>query len=340
MDVIDFVNEIPINNIIVADSFVMADKIINDEKYKKIICSISGGSDSDIMLDLITKVDKYHKVQYVYFDTGIEYDATKRHLKYLEDKYGITIKTLRAKKKSIPLSCKEYGEPFISKLVSENIERLQRHGFTFEDKSFEELSAEYSGCRSAIEWWCNERKHLDAHDYSMFDISYNKWLKEFLIENPPKFKISSKCCNYAKKKVSHQIIRETKCDVMITGMRKSEGGIRAARYSSCFGFSTRYKTYMYRPIFWYTAQDKIQYENLFNVIHSDCYTKYGFERTGCACCPYSKEYLHELNVTRMYEPLLYKAVTNIFSNSYAYTREFNAFRRKMKNKEKGRVQLF
>ena len=80
------------------------------------------------MLDILSKVDTKHKVIYVWFDTGIEYQATKNHLNYLEEKYGIHIQREKAIK-SIPFSCKEYGQPFLSKHVSEQIDRLQRHGF-------------------------------------------------------------------------------------------------------------------------------------------------------------------------------------------------------------------
>ena len=67
-------------NEIVRDNFIKAYKITNDPKYHNIMCSISGGSDSDIMLDIIHKVDINRKVKYVWFDTGLEYSATKRHL--------------------------------------------------------------------------------------------------------------------------------------------------------------------------------------------------------------------------------------------------------------------
>ena len=43
----------------------------------------------------------------------------------------------------MPISCKEFGEPFISKTVSAFIERLQRNGFQWEDKPFIELLEKY-----------------------------------------------------------------------------------------------------------------------------------------------------------------------------------------------------
>ncbi|MBO7672424.1 phosphoadenosine phosphosulfate reductase family protein, partial [bacterium] len=77
------------------NSFAKATSIINSIKYKSIICSISGGSDSDIILDICTKVDKNKKIKYVWFNTGLEYQATKDHLTYLEKKYDIEIKKER-----------------------------------------------------------------------------------------------------------------------------------------------------------------------------------------------------------------------------------------------------
>lgn len=41
----------------------------------------------------------------------------------------------------------------------------------------------YTGCS----WWTNNRDVL-KYGYSMFNINYNKYLKEFIIENPPNFK--------------------------------------------------------------------------------------------------------------------------------------------------------
>ena len=68
----------------ICDNMIRAWSIINRTDYKKILCSISGGADSDVMLDIIWKCDIHNKVDYIWFDTGLEYQATKDHLKYLE----------------------------------------------------------------------------------------------------------------------------------------------------------------------------------------------------------------------------------------------------------------
>lgn len=98
------------------------------------ICSISGGSDSDLVLDLIHKIDEDGKVTYYWIDTGLEYTATKEHLDCLEQKYGIEIKRLKPDK-PIPTCVRQYGVPFLSKYVSEQMMRLQKHHFQWEDES-------------------------------------------------------------------------------------------------------------------------------------------------------------------------------------------------------------
>ncbi|NFI05946.1 phosphoadenosine phosphosulfate reductase [Clostridium botulinum] len=299
------------------ESFLVANNKLKSCNY--IICSISGGSDSDIMMDLFCRIDK-DKVKFVFFDTGLEYKATKDHLNELQDKYDIEIEWIRAKK-PIPITCRDYGQPFLSKQVSEWIERLQRNNFTWKDKSFDELYEEYPKCKAALRWWCNE-----WGEGSKFNISYNKSLKEFMVLNPPKFKISPKCCKFAKKEPVHDYIKNNNFDLNCYGVRKAEGGARSTAYKNCFtDNSEKEDVNEYRPIFWYKDETKRIYEEHFNVNHSRCYSEYGLKRTGCAGCPFNKEFEEELKIIQNYEPKLFKAVNNIFKDSYEYTRQYKGF---------------
>ncbi len=313
-------------NQIIGDNLIRAWTKINSSKYEKIVCSISGGSDSDILLDICVKCDKDNKIDYVWFDTGLEYQATKNHLKYLEKQYGIEIKPYRAIK-PIPVSCRQYGQPFLSKQVSEFMSRLQRHQFKWEDKSFDKLNLEYPNCKSALEWWCGNKGYG-----SRFNIEQNKYLKEFIIENPPSFKISNKCCQYAKKDLLYKLLEEYGYDLSIVGIRKAEGGVRATAYKSCFDENGEVKKHTYdnyRPLFWYKNADKEAYENNYGVTHSKCYTEYGLKRTGCAGCPFGRDFEQELEVIEKYEPKLFVAVNNIFGDSYKYTRKYREFCKEM-----------
>ena len=87
-------------------------------------------------------------------------------------------------------------------------------------------------------------------------------------------------------------------------------------------------------MFWFEKQDKLDYENLYNIIHSECYSKYGLIRTGCVGCPYSLYLEKELEVLQKFEPQLYIAVNNIFKDSYEYTRQYKEFRDLHKELEK------
>lgn len=285
-------------------------------QYNKVLCSISGGSDSDTMLDMVYRCDTNNVVDYVYFDTGLEYMATKEHIKFLEEKYNINIEIIKPKI-PIPISCKVYGQPFISKHVSEMISRLQRHGFQWEDEEFEVLYNKYPKCKSALEWWTNS-KPSPSHN-----IKQNKLLKEFIISNPPTFKISQQCCKYAKKDLVHNKMKEG-YELDISGIRKAEGGARATAYKSCF--DNKEDSYdRFRPLFWFNNEDKLTYNKMYGVSNSKCYSYYGLKRTGCCGCPFGREYEFELEVLRKYEPKLFNAVINIFKDSYEYTRLYNEF---------------
>lgn len=315
-----------IRNLNIQNAFIVAKNKL-EQSYAP-VCSISGGADSDIMLDLIYRSDEEHKTKYVFLDTGLEFQATRKHLAELQDKYGIEIETLKAVK-PIPTCVKKYGVPFLSKQVSENIMRLQTNGFQWEDDSFENLLLKYPHCKTALKWWCNLKG-----EGSSFNISRNKWLKEFLIENPPTFPISSKCCYYAKKLVIHNFEKQTEIDLSMTGVRKAEGGVRASAYKNCFTPPNE-KTGVsyYRPLFWFTKEDKEQYEEQFNIVHSDCYKVWGMKRTGCCGCPYGRDFEQELALAQKYEPKMYKAMVSIFGEAYEYTRLYKQFVEK-KDEEK------
>ena len=287
-----------------------------------IACAVSGGSDSDIMVDILAKLDVEKKVIYVFFDTGIEYQATKEHLNYLEERYGIEIKKVKAKK-PVPVACKEYGVPFLSKYVSEMMSRLQRHNFKWENEPYEILIQKYPECQVALKWWCNKNG-----ENSGFNISKNKLLKEFIINNPPDFPISCKCCTYGKKQPSKQFCKEHNIELLCLGIRRSENGIRSKAYKSCFSKSYEngkgHDEWM--PIFWLNDEQKDKYRSHNCVIYSDCYLVYGLKRTGCFGCPFGSRFEDELTVIKQHEPKLYQAALKIFGKSYEYTRAYRKFK--------------
>jgi len=351
MDLFDLIESAP--DMISADAFVIANSKI--KQYENIVCSISGGADSDVMLDICTKLDPERKIKYVWFNTGLEYQATKDHLRFLEDKYQIHIEEIKAEK-PIPTTCRTIGLPFLSKQISKWIELLQRRGFQWEDAPIDVLLEKYCdtvpeeialknptqyyacngkyyrGCVIPLRWWCNDFPNKDNGTESKFNIKYHKYLKEFMLANPPDFNISHRCCNYAKKKPVHKYIKAINAELNMYGVRKAEGGVRATAYKNCF---TAYESGAdeFRPIFFFTNDTKRKYEEAFGVTHSRCYSEYGLTRTGCAGCPFGQKFEFELQVIQEHEPKLYKAVNNIFGKSYEYTRKYYEFRSMQEGKQ-------
>lgn len=284
--------------------------------YSEVMVSISGGADSDCMLALIDllKHDLTPKIHYVFFDTGLEYQATKEHISYLVDRYKIPLEIYKAHT-PIPSAIKQYGLPFLSKRHSEYIERLQRYNFDWSVDNFLTLYEKYPKCKAALRWWTNS-----FGENSRFNINHSKLLREYMLLHPPTFNISPKCCDCAKKKTSKEVVKKHDIELSIVGLRKYEGGARSV-INNCWN---KNKGSFY-PLLWFTDSDKCEFETALNIKHSRCYTEYGLHRTGCAGCPFGQHYNDELEIIKRFEPKLYNACMNIFGQSYKYTNDYKKF---------------
>lgn len=70
-------------------------------QHPNAICSYSGGSDSDILIDIIERARHLFgmpPIKYAFFNTGLEMQATKNHVKEIAEKYGVEIVECRPKK--------------------------------------------------------------------------------------------------------------------------------------------------------------------------------------------------------------------------------------------------
>lgn len=289
------------------------------ERGGKILVSISGGSDSDIMMDIFERIGyPPGLVTYIWYDTGLEFEATKQHLDWLEEKYGVSI-IRRRPVLPVAQAVRKYGVPFISKRVAMYIDRLQQHGFNWEDTNLEDSLAKHGRCMSALKWW------YGTNGPGRFTIAEYAGLKEFLMKNPPP-RISDKCCDYAKKMSAAHAVKELSATLNCTGVRQREGGARATAYHSCFSEATNKKVAEFRPLFYFTDEDKQEYKSYCDVRYSDCYEVYGMTRTGCAGCPFASKFEDELKIIKEYEPKLYNAVNKFFGPSYEYTRRYREFK--------------
>ena len=83
-------------------------------EHPNAICSYSGGSDSDILMHLIEQVRQLYNlppVKYAFFNTGLEMQAIKNHVKEMRNKYSVEITEYRQKKK-IVIGQKEYTDKY------------------------------------------------------------------------------------------------------------------------------------------------------------------------------------------------------------------------------------
>ena len=320
------------------------------KEHPNATCSYSGGSDSDILLHLIEQVRKtfnFPPVHYAFFNTGLELKATKRHVKKMESLYGVTINKYRPKK-NIVQATREYGQPFISKIMSAGLEGVQNKNIPLsihdeyanaEDKvaKRKELKERYPGCESTINFLCCCNSAGEERPNIQLVINSSKYMLDFITDNPIPFKVSNKCCNYCKKQLAHSIQKDY--DMVITGERRDEGGMRSVprkdNTSMCFT-ETADGSYRLRPLFYVSDADKQWYKDYYDICYSDAYEVYGLKRTGCCGCSISAKATEDLERIRPFEPNLVKAAWNVFGDSYRYRQQYNTYKVFKRAEEKER----
>lgn len=323
------------------------------KEHPNAICSYSGGADSDILIDVIERSRKIFNlppVKYVFFDTGLEMKATKEHVKATAEKYGVEIETARPKVGIVQAS-RKYGIPFVSKIMSAGLSGWQKKGIPLavaqeydqaEDKETkrEELRQRYPKCESTLNFLCCCNSKGEPRPNIQLVINSSKYMRDFIGENPPDFRISAECCTHCKKNVAHQI--QKGYDMVITGERRDEGGMRSVprkdNTSLCFT-ETSSGQYRLRPLYYVSDTDKAWYKGYYDIRYSDAYEVYGLTRTGCCGCPISYKAVADLETIRPYEPNLVKAAWNVFGKSYTYRQEYNAYKAKRMKQEEAEKKL-
>lgn len=321
------------------------------KQHPKAICSYSGGADSDIMIDLIEGeygVRKYipslPPVKYVFFNTGLEMKATKDHVKATSEKYGVDIEEVRPKV-SIVQASRQYGIPFVSKIMSAGLSEWQKKGVPLsiaeeyaqsEDKAAKraELKERYPKCESLINFLCCCNSAGEPRPNIQLVINSSKFMRDFIGEYPPDFQISAKCCDYCKKHPAHRVQKDY--EMIITGERRDEGGMRSVPRKDCTTMcftETDDGQFRLRPLYYVTDTDKAWYKQEFGVRYSDAYEVYGLTRTGCCGCPISYKAVEDLEKIRPFEPNVVKAAWNIFGKSYEYRAKYNEYKERRKKEE-------
>lgn len=323
------------------------------KEHPNAICSYSGGADSDIMIHMIEtarQIFNLPPVHYAFFNTGLEMQATKDHVKATAEKYGVEITEYRPKI-NIVMASRKYGLPFVSKIMSGGLSEWQKKGVPLsiadeydqaEDKAAKrkELKERYPHCEQLINFLCCCNAAGEPRPNIQLVINSSKYMKDFIAECPPDFKISAKCCDYCKKQIAHKV--EKNFDMVITGERRDEGGMRSVprkdNTTMCFTETAEGK-FRLRPLFYVSDADKAWYKDYYGIRYSDAYEVYGLTRTGCCGCPISYKAIEDLEKIRPYEPVLVKAAWNIFGKSYEYRQKYNEYKRARMEAEKAAAEM-
>lgn len=316
--------------------------------HNNAICSYSGGSDSDIMLDLIERTRKAFNlppVKYVFFNTGLEMKATKDHVKKTAEKYNIEITEVRPKI-NIVQATRTYGVPFVSKIMSAGLSEWQKKGIPLsianeyeqaDDKAAkrQELRERYPKCESVINFLCCCNAAGEPRPNIQLVINSSKYMRDFIGEYPPDFKISAKCCDYCKKQIAHKVQKDY--EMIITGERRDEGGMRSVprkdNTALCFT-ETSSGQFRLRPLYYVSDKDKEWYKDYYGIKYSDAYEVYGLTRTGCCGCPISYKAVDDLEKIKPFEPNVVKAAWAIFGKSYIYRSKYNEYKKARMSQEK------
>lgn len=279
------------------------------------------------------------KIDYVFFNTGLEMDAIKNHVEDTAVKYDIKIQTVRPDI-SIVLAAQRYGIPFVSKIMSGGLSEWQKKNVPMsvadeyeqaDDKvtKREELRRRYPGCESLLNFICCCNSAGEPRPNIQLVINSSKYMRDFITECPPDFRISAKCCDYCKKQVAHRVQKDY--EMIITGERRDEGGMRSVprkdNTALCFT-ETSSGQYRFRPLYYVSDNDKAWYKDYYNIRYSDAYEVYGLTRTGCCGCPISYKAVEDLKKIGKYEPNLEIAAWNVFGKSYEYRQKYNEYKHK------------
>lgn len=148
-------------------------------------------------------------------------------------------------------------------------------------------------------------------------------------------KISDSCCRELKKKPVKKWEKETNRHIVITGMRKEEGGTRQL-ISGCVLTDKNGNLIKFHPLLvvddewenWVIQNENIEICDLYK-------PPYNFKRTGCAGCPFSLELQEQLETMSLYLPNERKKCEIIWEKVY---KEYRRLNYRLKRVEK--VKLF
>ena len=236
--------------------------------------SFSGGKDSTILHYLIDMALPNNRIPRVFINTGIEYNYIVEFVKELASKDDRFI-ILKPSQPIKPM-LEKYGYPFKSKLHSHWLSIYNNSGLTNAVKKY---LGEIEG---NIKFICpNILKYQFTKDFNI--------------------KCSEKCCTKLKKDPTKKWQKENNRSIVLTGMRKEEGGAREKL--TCIITDKQNKLVKFHPLVVVNDDFENWFINKYNIELCKLYREpFNFKRTGCKGCPYSLDLQEQLDTMAMYLP--------------------------------------
>ena len=276
-----------------------------NETDGKCYVSFSGGKDSTVLLALVKQCQELGtvgEIPAVFSNTGIELGVTVDFVKWVKDNYYQNVQVIRPLK-SFDTVLKEFGKPIKSKMKAKDL-RQYHYGKRSDALLLLLLrGTAYSTSRQSCKHLIADKDMHMLHDD--FDI-----------------KPSDKCCDWMKKKPFQHYAKESGMLGAMQGVRISEGGARDSAATKRVNSGGKLCTWVKNgiiqkaPIIDWNDEEIEEFIASYDVPLSEAYTKYGFDRTGCMACPFSKYIAHDLEYLHEHEPNRYKAAMHWLKDVY------------------------
>ena len=274
-----------------------------NETDGKCYVSFSGGKDSTVLLALIKMCQDLYTVgdiPAVFSNTGIELGVTVDFVRWVKENYYPNVQVIRPVK-SFDWVLKNEGKPVKSKMKSKDLHQYH-YGKRTEKLLLLLIGKAGTGKSSAKHKLGDKDMHLLHDDLDIVP--------------------SDKCCAWMKKKPFEKYAKDTGMKGAMQGVRQGEGGARDSAVTTRLWRGGKLCTWVKNgiiqkaPIIDWSDEDVEEFIQKYNVPLSDAYTKYGFKRTGCMGCPYSRDIASGLEYLWKHEPNRYKASMHWLKDVY------------------------
>lgn len=230
---------------------------------EKVYIAFSGGMDSTVLCYLAEK--HFPGIKMMFINTGAEFpEIIKFVYKMKLQGWNIDVRFPKMKPKEV---IDKYGFPLYSKEVSMSISRF---------RNTKSLVQRYYRLFGRI---VKPGKKVKKGRKGVIP----KYARTLAIEN--EFKISEKCCDMLKKNVFKKYEKDTgRMPIVGTTVGESQNRLESWLKNGCNAFDL--KKPQSRPMSAWDRKDTKEVIDMYNIEISEAYTVHGYERTGCAFCPF------------------------------------------------------